>query len=62
MLGRADPCRDALDERRLARAEFPGEDHDVARAQQRRERGAGGARVVGGRCFEDERVRQNSSS
>jgi hypothetical protein len=51
-----------LDERRLARAEFPGEDHDVARAQQRRERGAGGARVVGGRCFEDERVRQNSSS
>ena len=61
MLGRAEPARDPLDERGLARAELPGEDHDVARAQEGGERGARGARVVGGRR-EDERDRQNSSS
>jgi hypothetical protein len=62
VLGRTDPLRDALDERRLARAQLSGEDDDVARAQQRRERGAGGTRVVGGSCLEYQRVGQNSSS
>ena len=62
VLGRAEPGGDPLDERGLARAELPGEDDDVARAQERRERGARGARVVGGRRLEDERGRQNSSS
>jgi hypothetical protein len=52
-----------LHEGRLAGAELTGEDDDVTCPQERRERGADGARVIGGRGLEDDgRERQNSSS
>src|SRR4029079_5403137 len=62
VLGRAEPRGDPLHERRLAGAELAGQQEDIARPKERRERSAGGTGVVGGPGLEHQRIVQNSSS